>query len=216
MLLLSRLNYMSKEIRRAMNNLFNCQWQCLICRVSWMHREEQRHPLPSLETSRWKGGTEDRYPCCSRRLGYQTAQWWALFCYWALALTLWGKRIPSKMCLRPDVVCDLHSRLQELLLTNDTLWTHLTSVSCLNSLAKVTWLKHVFGLVTSGLLYFLRQRSSIPQSGPMSRSESVTNSLNVAPSVPRHHFYEPVGGSRNTLFPFRCSLRREKRGKWGV
>lgn len=136
---------MSKEIRRAMNNLFNCQWQCLTAELVEC-REEHRHPLPSLETSRWKGGTEDRSPRRSRRLGFRTAQWWALFCYWALDLTLWGKRIPSKMCLRPDVMCDLHSRLQELLLTNDTFWTHLTSVSCLNSLAKVTWLKHVFWL----------------------------------------------------------------------
>ena len=78
-----------------------------------------------------------------------------------------------KVQLQPDAVSDLCSRHEELQLTNESdAFGNNRNIrgSCQNSLAKLTWLRHIFGLKTSVLLYFLRLGSSTPQPGPHVKS----------------------------------------------
>lgn len=89
---------------------------------------------------------------------------------------------------------------------------------CLSNLAKLIWLKHIFGVKTSGFWSTLSWSwwAASCNQGHVSRMAFATHSQHRPFCSQAFCFHKPVGGSRNTAFTFHCNWSKEKRGKWGV
>lgn len=122
--------------------------------------------------------------------------------------------VPQPSCCLWPVVKG-HRELQSI---NDAFWTHLNmSGSAWAVSQNLTWLKPIFGAKhhTCGAL-FPESDEPVPQPAYVGTNrvfDSPSQYLRLCSQA--FCFQEPVGGSRNTVFPFRCILSREKR-QWGV